>query len=100
MAKKDPADIRARLDSLGPAHIYKSFGFPPLLAYFIASRATVIQCSEAEFIRRLAYNAMLEWIQAGLFKIPEDNLSSGNIPMPKPTRRVTAIHSMYKTQDS
>lgn len=54
------------------ADVQKNIRMSPLLVHFLAESSRVLGISEAEFMRRIAYNALMDWIQAGLYQIPEE----------------------------
>jgi hypothetical protein len=66
-------------------HLRKSVLLSPLLGHFLAANAKLYGISESEFLRRVLFDMVEKWMQAGLYRIPDELLSTGETPVPKPT---------------
>jgi hypothetical protein len=64
--------------------VKKSVLFSPLLCHFLTDRAHLFSISEAEFLRRLLSEALVQHMQHGLYRLPNELRTFSQKPRPRP----------------
>lgn len=81
MRANQPARI-AQLRKIATAPcITHTIAMGPLLDHFIRTRAALLGISMAEFYRTVIQREFMEWLKNGLYKIPDELLSSSDAPV-------------------
>lgn len=87
--KRTGSAVYETLSEYGKKHVLLyALYLNPLLDHFLRDRAKVFGVSQAEFVRRIIWNTMEDYIKHGLYTVPQELVASSKteIRLPSPAR--------------